>query len=191
MTDTFLIIQSPVPLSSFPKHIMYTAFTAESWGFAGSQRFVHDISTPFECQYNASKATKGCPYTNGGCTVPCVRDLDFTRINFDKIDSIFEISQVATPKQTYYAHVDNSGDPVASKIIERLSAVSAAANGSSFIQAAFADGSNRRLPPSSSMAFLEKNRKIPAVVLGDYKDNLNRYDQYNRNIFCLVCTENL
>ena len=156
---------------------MFTAFTAESWGFAGSQRFVHDISTPFECQ-NSSKSAKTCPYTDAGCTAPCVRDVDFTRINFDKIDSIFEISQVATPDQSYYAHVDDASNSVTLAIVERLSAISAAANGTSFITPAYTNAPNRGLPPSSSMAFLEKNRKIPAIVLGDYKDNLNRYITY-------------
>src|SRR5438105_4640399 len=127
---------------------MFTAFTAESWGFAGSQRFVHDISTPFDCQ-NSPKSAKTCPYTDAGCTAPCVRDVDFTRINFDKIDSIFEISQVATPDQSYYAHVDDASNSVALAIVERLSAISAAANGTSFITPAYTDAPNRGLPPSS------------------------------------------
>nr|CAG8617409.1 7386_t:CDS:10 [Entrophospora candida] len=169
--------RSPITLSSFPKHILYTIFNGEEWGFAGSQRFVKDISSPFECQKNESKSTQSCPFV-GGCTFPCQKDLNFTQINFDKIDSIFEFSQVGHHNTTgfYYTHVDGQSNlDATSKLINQLITLSKNLNnGSPFIQQA-GSGDNRKLPPSSSMAFLEKNRNIPAIILADYQSNFSNY----------------
>ena len=46
--------------------------------------------------------------------------------------------------------------------------------GIGFVRNASEDGVFRKLPPSSSMAFLEKNRNIPAVVISDFQSNLNK-----------------
>lgn len=152
-------------MDQLPKHVLYTLFTAESWGFAGSQRFVKDISTPFQCT-NATRAVK-CPFINTPCTSPCVRDLNFKRINFDKIESIFEMQSVSGINSNYankfYAHVDNAqqNQPL-------LKAFEPYNN----IQPASADGVDRKLPPSSAMSFLQKRRDINAVVITDYQKEL-------------------
>ncbi|CAG8445999.1 4270_t:CDS:10 [Acaulospora colombiana] len=167
--------RSPVPVSSFPKHILYTLFTGEAWGFAGSQRFVKDISTPFVCKSNQTQATVNCPFT-GVCSSPCIHDKDFEQINFERIDSIFEFSQVGINATGFYAHVDdpnNSNNKVLITQLERLSAMKN--NHSSFVKSAYDGVTGRKLPPSSSMAFLEKNRSLAAVVLGDFQTSLRNY----------------
>lgn len=151
-------------MDTLPKHIIYTLFTAESWGYAGSQRFVNDITTPFQCT-NATRAYP-CPYTNAPCIFPCVRDLNFKKINFDKIESIFEFQSVSGINTNYsnqfYAHVD-SNNPL-------LTALSPATN----IRPASSDGVDRKLPPSSAQSFLQKRRDINAVVITDYQKSLGK-----------------
>lgn len=164
---------APTPLDQLPKHVLYTLFTAESWGFAGSQRFVKDISTPFQCT-NATRAVK-CPFINTPCTSPCVRDLNFKRINFDKVESIFEMQSVSGINSNYankfYTHVDNAqqNQPLL-KSFEPYNN----------IQPASADGVDRKLPPSSAMSFLQKKRDINAVVITDYQKELGPY--YNSDM---------
>ncbi|CAG8478267.1 10222_t:CDS:10 [Cetraspora pellucida] len=167
------ISRSQVAFDNLPKHILYTLFDGEAWGFAGSSRFVADI-TQFNCQIKGS--AKGCPF-KGGCGFPCKQDLDFTRINFTNIESIFEFSQVGMNTKGFYVHVD-SNSTVNVDLINKMNNISATINnGSAFVQAASANGINNKLPPSSSMAFLEKNRSLAAVVLGDFQYNLtNEYD---------------
>jgi hypothetical protein len=150
-------------LASLPKHILYTLFTAESWGFAGSQRFVDAISTPFECT-NATRAVS-CPYSNAPCTFPCVRDLHFSKINFDKIESMLEfqsVSGINSNYSDYFVHVDDS------KKNQSLATVLTSQN----FTLASSDGVERRLPPSSAMSFLKKNRNIEAAVVTDYRSEL-------------------
>ncbi|KAI9481077.1 MAG: glycosyltransferase family 20-domain-containing protein [Benjaminiella poitrasii] len=158
--------RAPVAMDSLPKHVLYTLFAAESWAFAGSQRFVNDISTPFICT-NATRAIT-CPYTNAPCTFPCVRNLHFKRINFEKIESIFEFQSVSgiNDNSSYFAHVDDHqvNQPLISALMKN-----------SRIKLASGDGVQRRLPPSSAMSFLQKKRDIKAVVISDYQKKLGRY----------------
>ncbi|KAF1801387.1 Nicastrin-domain-containing protein [Mucor lusitanicus] len=166
--------RAPTPLDQLPKHILYTLFAAESWGFAGSQRFVKDISTPFVCT-NASRATP-CPYTNAPCTFPCVRNTHFQNINFNNIESIFEFQSVSginsNYTEGYYVHVDD-----AKQSQPLISAVQPYSN----IKMASADGVDRKLPPgSSAMSFLQKKRDIQAAVITDYQKQLGNY--YNSDM---------
>ncbi|KAI8365653.1 Nicastrin-domain-containing protein [Choanephora cucurbitarum] len=157
--------KAPIPMDNLPKHILYTLFAAEPWGFAGSQRFVQDISTPFVCT-NATRANK-CPYLKTGCTFPCVRSTHFTRINMDQIESIFEFQSVsginANYSNTYYVHVDDQ--QTSQSIVDALTS-------NSQIQTASSDGLHRKLPPSSAMSFLQKKRSIKAAVVTDYQKEL-------------------
>jgi nicastrin len=158
--------KAPTPLDTLPKHIIYTLFTAEPWGSAGSQRFVNDITTPFQCT-NATRAYP-CPYTSAPCTFPCVRDLNFKKINFNQIESIFEFQSTSGINSNYsnqfYAHVDNGQQS------PLLAALKPVIN----IQPASSDGVDRKLPPSSAQSFLQKRRDINAVVITDYQKSLGK-----------------
>ena len=155
------------------KHILYTLFAAESWGLAGSQRFVKDISTPFVCT-NGTRATT-CPYANAPCTFPCIRNMYFQNINFDNIESIFEFQSVSGISSNYtdgyYVHVDD-----AKQSQSLITALQPYTN----IKTASIDGIDRKLPPSSSMSFLQKRRDIQAAVITDYQKNLGNY--YNSDM---------
>ncbi|KAG0165693.1 hypothetical protein DFQ30_008135 [Apophysomyces sp. BC1015] len=165
--------RAPVSVTTFPKHILYTLFAAESWGFAGSQRFVQDISTPFQCT-NATRAVP-CAYANAPCTSPCVPDVHFTRINFDNIESIIEFNSVGGSGDnysTYWAHVDDIHK--SSSLVDALQQSSKQSSQTSTLQLASSDGIERKLPPSSAMSFLAKNRNLQAVVLSDFQNELGR-----------------
>src|SRR5437773_5188858 len=112
-----------MPVKNFKKHILFTLFAGESWGFLGSQRFVKNIFEPFNCIQNNTKPTPSCGYNTGdfgGCTFPCFRDLDFKRINFNNIDSIFELSSLSNGLSSggtggvqelkYFVHVDDENN---------------------------------------------------------------------------------
>ncbi|KAK4512992.1 uncharacterized protein ATC70_003703 [Mucor velutinosus] len=165
--------RAPAPLDQLPKHILYTLFTAESWGFAGSQRFIKDISTPFVCT-NATRATP-CPYANAPCTFPCVRNTHFQNINFDNIESIFEFQSVSGINSNYtdgyYVHVDDA---------QQSQSLIIALQPHTNIKIASADGVDRKLPPSSAMSFLQKKRDIKAAVITDYQKQLGSY--YNSDM---------
>lgn len=122
--------------------------------------------SPFECT-NATRAIP-CPYLNATCTFPCVRNVDFKRIRFDKIESIFEfqsVSGINSDYMGYYIHVDDQelNQPLVVSL-EKYPGLNSASS----------DGIQRKLPPSSAMSFLQQNRKIKAAVITDYQSKLGK-----------------
>ncbi|KAG0049062.1 hypothetical protein BGZ83_006069 [Gryganskiella cystojenkinii] len=169
--------RSSVPLDSMQKHIIYTLFTAEAWGFSGSQRFVQDISTPLNCLK---------PATSGpGCSFPFFANLDFQRINPANIKAIIEAGQVgglgsATgTSPTLYAHIDSSQAPVSGPLLSQvliaggINTTGTPGATTSPVEAANKDGIQRGLPPSSAMSFLKSQPQIATVVLTDYQKQMN------------------
>jgi nicastrin len=75
--------------TGFPKQILFTFFTGESWGYLGSKRFVHDI------QYFHCNEVDG-----DRCHSPYQPSLQFQKIKLDKISSIIELNQVGKPQGT-------------------------------------------------------------------------------------------
>ncbi|KAI9264906.1 Nicastrin-domain-containing protein [Phascolomyces articulosus] len=167
---------SHVDTSNLPKHILYTLFSAESWGYAGSQRFVQDISQPFTCT-NASRAVK-CPYgSSAPCTNPCVSTLDFKRINFDQIDSIIELGPISSASINggYWAHVDDiqTSESLVTMLQQQPSGATTSNTTTVSIHPAYQDSVQRRLPPgSSTMSFLKQKRNIPSVMITDFQKEL-------------------
>ena len=159
---------------NLPKNVVFSMFGAESFGFAGSQRFADDLSA-FTCEM--SDLHDNCPLNRGGgCSSPCHRDLNFTKLNFDLIESIIEYDSVGHLYDAgdYYLHAD---DP-------SISATLLTEFGQNFTTPAFnqslqrdlsvtAAGEGNKLPPSSAMAFLKKKRGIPTIVVSDYKSEFN------------------
>ncbi|KAI8582078.1 hypothetical protein K450DRAFT_228897 [Umbelopsis ramanniana AG] len=163
--------KSPTSVASFPKHIVYTLFNGEAWGYSGSQRFVNDISTPFQCQNITG--TNTCPIKGAACTQPCVRDTDFTNINFDNIESVVEFSSVAQSNASgkgFWAHTDDS--TTSGSLLQLFVGQG---NGTYSIQDAASDGVHRKLPPSSAQSFLKKKRSIASIVLSDFHTSLDGY----------------
>ncbi|KAG0267337.1 hypothetical protein BG011_006754 [Mortierella polycephala] len=160
------------------KHIIYTLFTAEAWGFSGSQRFVKDISDKIEC----IKPAEGGP----GCVFPFYSDFAFQRIDPTKIEAILEAGQVggigqATDENpSLYAHIDNRQAATSAALLRQV--VQAGGNASNPtalpnpaipVQAANSDDVQRGLPPSSAMSFLKARGDIPTVVLTAYQKQMS------------------
>jgi nicastrin len=134
---------------------------------------VNDISTPFQCQNLTG--TNTCPISGAACTQPCVRDTDFTKINFNNIESVVEFSSVAQSNvsgEGFWAHTD---DTTTSSSLLQLFINNSPMNGTYLIQDATSDGVQRKLPPTSAQNFLKKKRSIASIVLADYQKNLDGY----------------
>ncbi|KAG0210356.1 hypothetical protein BGX28_009408 [Mortierella sp. GBA30] len=165
--------RSIIPLDSMQKHIIYTLFTGEAWGFSGSQRFVQDITNHAECIKPAASGP--------GCSFPFYSDFDFHRINPDKIEAVLEAGQVgnigsSSATGALYAHVDNIQTGVSAALLNQVMQVNGNNNnatGTVTVQAADSDGVHRGLPPSSSMSFLKSRSNIPTVVLTDYQTKMS------------------
>ena len=156
-------------MANLPKNIVFGMFGAESFGFAGSQRFVEDL-TGFTCQ--KKDLHENCPLNVGkGCSSPCHRDLDFTKLDFNKIEAIIEYDTVGHLYNAgdYFLHADDTAQsstlmsdfgvefeaPVYNQTSQRTVKVLPAVQGI-------------KLPPSSAMSFLKRKRNLPTIVVSDY-----------------------
>ncbi|OZJ03933.1 hypothetical protein BZG36_03611 [Bifiguratus adelaidae] len=170
---------SPTPLSQLSKHILYTLFNGEAWAHAGSMRFVHDISQPFTCQAQNTSSSVYCAYDNPGCAYPCVRDTDFKKINFQKIDTVVEINSVAftngSTANGFYIHSDNIGSTGNQAWAQALSSISSSQPTQHQVSLASAGSVDHKLPPSSVQSFLLQNRNINSVYISGYKDQMTSY----------------
>lgn len=168
------------------KHIVYTLFTGEAWGFSGSQRFVQDImSSPIQCEKP--------PTSGSGCAYPFYSDLEFQRLNPAKIEAILEVGQIAgmggvDGNPSLYAHVDNIQEAASTALLKQV--VQIGASGSTTVptpppgipvQAASSDNVKRGLPPSSSMSFLKSRGNIPTVVLTDFQKQMSALTNHDQD----------
>ena len=164
-------------MSSLPKNIVFALFGAENFAFSGSQRFVDDISS-FSCQ--KTDLHDNCPLNRGsGCSSPCHRDLNFTKLGFERIESIIEYDTVGhlyDPGE-YFIHADDPSlsSTLLSDFAKNFQAPEFNSSAAKEMKVSAA-GEGSRLPPSSAMAFLKKKRSIPTIVVSDYKSEYtNRY----------------
>jgi nicastrin len=174
---------STIPMSTLPKSVLFSFFGAESWGHAGSQRFVQDITQDFVCK--SKQATPKCQFgAANSCTNPCHSSTDFANLKFERIDSIIDIDTVgslyADPSTStaHYVHIDRPSVSVDSLVQTILSNFTVPVfEGSTSVPAnilsARDDLLGLGLPPSPAMAFLAKKRNIPAVVVSDYKSEFS------------------
>ncbi|KAF9941116.1 hypothetical protein BGZ67_005770 [Mortierella alpina] len=170
--------RSTIPLDTMPKHILYTLFTGEAWGFSGSQRFVQDITSRVQCIKPAASGP--------GCAFPFYPDFAFQSINPDKIEAILEAGQVgsigsAPGGSGLFAHVDNIQSGLSAALVKQVvqmgsgtgNNTAAAPGGTVPVQSADSDGVQRGLPPSSAMSFLKARANIPTVVLTGYQEQMS------------------
>ncbi|KAH6566976.1 hypothetical protein BASA60_003020 [Batrachochytrium salamandrivorans] len=169
-------------MASLPKTVVFSAFEAESWAFAGSQRMVQDMSQPLVCKDTSGKPTSGCPVIGAQCNSPCLISTDFTKLNIDLIESFIEFDSIgdihhpAGATSPHYLHVDTLNPQTSALVDSFKSAASPAPSTPRTSQpinvtidvAATASNTNNRLPPSSAMAFLARRGDIPAMVVTDY-----------------------
>lgn len=175
--------RSEVPIQTLPRSLLVTLFDAEVWSHAGSQYFVRDLSE-FTCE--SSAGNDACKPSSGSadCSSPCRFDTDFSRIDLAKAAAMVEIGQigamgVANPSSAKaYLHVDTvntANDELADIFVNTASA---------FTEKAFTNAqsiASRKLPPSSTQAFLDKKASLPHIVIEDFKETYT-YDYYNNDL---------
>ncbi|KAJ3397149.1 hypothetical protein HDU92_000454 [Lobulomyces angularis] len=180
------------------KSILFNFFSSEQFGFSGSSRFVKDISTPFSC-----KSSEKTPFCNGGwfqevgCSDPCFYDTEFSKINFKKIDGVIDLSNVLSAfsvndeqfsssnqqNSTFFLHTDDiniSGNKNLVSLFEKLLFTFSNDEGENFegnFSRTFAEGEeNIGLPPTSLNSYLNIERSLPGIAIGDFKNTLtNKY----------------
>ncbi|RKP05674.1 Nicastrin-domain-containing protein [Thamnocephalis sphaerospora] len=161
---------SRLPTSTFSRNILYTFFNGEAWGFAGSQRFVRDISQKFVCNVKFEKSTVGCPYTEAACAKPCRTDNDLDEISLDKVAAVVELNQIGhsntEDRTTFFVHTDDNS--AANAELARVFFSPASPR----IVAA-SETTQQRLPPTSASSFIQA-RKLPAVVVSDYQSRFSK-----------------
>jgi hypothetical protein len=165
---------------SLPRHIVYTFFNGESWGLAGSQRFVKDLyDRPFQCKKEFKEPTAGCPYTKAACAEPCRRDLVYLNMAPDAISAMVEVNQVvpSTPTSSVslftHVHTRSQDNMAVANVLSQQ-----ATNGTT-VQLASND--DRRLPAASSIAsFVERRAGLPHAVLSGFQDKFNKL--YNADV---------
>ncbi|KAL5035518.1 hypothetical protein BDV3_005421 [Batrachochytrium dendrobatidis] len=169
-------------IANLPKTVVFAAFEAESWAFAGSQRMVQDMTTPLVCKDASGKSSAGCSINGAQCNSPCFSTTDFTKLNFNLIDSVIEfdsigdITRPAADASLHYIHVDTINSQTNQLLNQFKTALIPAPPISGTTKqinisvnvAASLSATNHQLPPSSAMAFLAKRPDIPAVVVSDY-----------------------
>ncbi|KAI8800387.1 Nicastrin-domain-containing protein [Cladochytrium replicatum] len=165
--------KSPRSISELQKHIMFTFFNAEAWGFSGSRRFVKDIAQ-FTCKSNTP--TSICPYSSG-CNNPCVPDSNFTNINFDRIESVLEFGSVlgsgATGAANFYLHTHDTSNAAATSLIGLLkgpavSPINGTGSASAVQINSATTPSDAGLPPGSAHSFISQKRSIGTVFVSDF-----------------------
>jgi nicastrin len=168
---------SPNPISSLPRAIIFSLFDAESYGLSGSKKFVEDLTTPFACRLVSEKSSVSCPIINATCSSPCKWTTDFTRINFNQIEAVIDLDSFGSiysegGSANYYLHVDalnTATESLLSKFTGSATAPEFSGSPAYPINImTISDPSKRRLPPSSLMSFLAKKRELPGFVAADY-----------------------
>jgi nicastrin len=170
-------------VTTLPKSILFSFFGAEQWGFAGSQRFVQDISQDFVCQTKGP--TEHCNFSGeSSCANPCHFNTEFRKIKLDRIDSVIDIDTVGSlygdpaVATTHYVHIDRPSD--ATNALAQsfqtnftIPSFNGSTAGSGNLVPARDDATGLGLPPSSAMSFLQRKRSIPAIVISDYKSEFS------------------
>ncbi|KAJ3066499.1 hypothetical protein HDU99_003833 [Rhizoclosmatium hyalinum] len=177
--------QNQAAVIALPSDILFTLFSTEAFGFAGSQRFIQDISSPFQClkSVDGSTTTSSCNYQGPFCANPCQPTGGFTNLDFNRISAVVELNQVSalgsTGSPQIFLHVDDATDSGVQDLVKlftgnangtgkKIGVNGNASNVNVKFGPATTSGKGLGLPPSSAMSFLAK-KKIPAVVLGDFQ----------------------
>ncbi|CAN8063316.1 unnamed protein product [Agarophyton chilense] len=159
--------------SAFERQPVYIAFNAETWGYAGSSRFLRDMME-FNC-------TEEADFTKGekGCNQPFIDNLKFKEFK-DADIQVLNIGQLITPATTtegmsdsnFFAHYENG----TSTMLESDLRNSFEQRKLEFQRGGFDYGSDVPLTPidaSQSFKFYFKDRKIDVVSITNYPLNFS------------------
>ncbi|KAF3960934.1 hypothetical protein CMV_014397 [Castanea mollissima] len=130
-------------LDNLTKQLVFIVFTGEAWGYLGSRRFLHEL----DLQSDA------------------VRGLDNSLI-----EMVMEIGSIGKGfnqgVNKFYAHITGASSAT-NETLDALEQAQGSLKSESII-CSTANASNPGIPPSSLMAFLQKNSNTSGVVLEDF-----------------------
>lgn len=152
--------------AALPKRVVLALFNAENFGFAGSRKFIADL-TNFTCNTVSSSGT--------GCSSPYKPDLQFRNLSLPLLDGVIELNQVAQHSGTVYLHRQKDGNALTDAIINTLSSIPGDG-----LLVANASASTPGVPPSSLQSFLKTNANTPGVVITDYAATYS-------NLYVIAC----
>lgn len=155
---------------------MFTFFNGEAWGYAGSQRFLSDISTPFKCLKEFKAPNPGCPYTKAACSFPCRRDLKYQSINPDRITTVLEFMQLGlTKNDSVWLHTHQLAP---NNILLGQSLMS---QGGPLFKMASTPESRTKLPAGASTGtFVSRSPNIANMVISGFQKQFEPY--YNSDL---------
>ena len=153
-------------LSSLPYQPIFFFANAEEWGYAGSRRFVRDITQGISCEYNVSDTNSptGLPF----CTSPIYPSTLFEKIGEYGIREILAIDQVGKLKNGQLFLHSLAQNPIT---FETIIAASADVDGA-IIKAST---TSSHIPPTPMSSFLNSipSLKANGVVLAGYDSTFN------------------
>lgn len=164
-----------LPDSAFDKKIVFAAFQAEKFGFAGSRKFLSDLQKFTKdpegaCAFPVTDSTS--PIGASFCTMPMLSSTEFANLKLDTISYAIAVDQVGIlPKSgNFTLHVN----PYANDSTDLVNAVLNAPSAAS----AVVEGNTGSLPPTPLTSFVNENeygrRKLVGAVLAGYDESFTR-----------------
>lgn len=102
--------------SSFSLQPLFFLANAEEWGYAGSRRFVRDISSGISCEAVVESAASGTGLPL--CTAPVYPSTLFASIELDSISNVVAVDQVGKlANGNLYVHAMHDDSPTADAIL--------------------------------------------------------------------------
>ena len=177
---TSLVVADTLIHHSFPreykKHVMFSFFNNEAWGFSGSKRFLNDIQL-VTCKRRNSSNPNYCDSSSSYVA--------FKNIHLSSIEALIDLNQVASQEGSYFIHQDNPIPLVSNDLADLFVNVSEITYGKQFLQSNVALNRSLGLPPSPLHSFLLVNRSWPAIVLSDFSQQFSNkfyFSQYDREL---------
>jgi nicastrin len=146
-------------IEAAPRQVMLAFFDAESFGYAGSRRFVRDVRS-FRCDVRPDDRP------DASCKHPYKYSLQFANLTLDAIEAIVDVQQVgirsSPPMLHMHSPTSQRGSAALARVVDTIERLASA--GTLGVSSSLAD----RLPPTSALAFVSNGTMPATVVLTDH-----------------------
>eukprot|EP01130_Rhizamoeba_saxonica_P017883 TRINITY_DN8792_c0_g1_i1.p1 TRINITY_DN8792_c0_g1~~TRINITY_DN8792_c0_g1_i1.p1 ORF type:complete len:648 (+),score=117.69 TRINITY_DN8792_c0_g1_i1:18-1961(+) len=171
-----------IDFTKFDRQVIVSLLDAESFGYTGSKKLLHDIDN-FECLEYGNKE-------KSYCSKPFAPSLNFQKIKMNKVHSLLELKQVGNPgSKELFIHQTNKEDNL--EVSQALLDIGSTLNG--LVVEKSSDGIG--LPPSSLTTFVDKYSDFSkkGVVIADHNGSYKNkfyhsiFDDFSNVDETLVC----
>lgn len=139
-----------INFSQCKKELVFAHITGETFGYAGSRKFVEDLKT-FKCRKEK----------DGECKDPFSVDAHIENLEWERVKTVIDFSQISSLNSSnlflHHSLIDTDSDDI-------LKAFDGVAK-----NVKLEDREKLSLPPSTVHAFIRENDKIQGVVIADYE----------------------